>query len=105
MNIVAAFDTNAVVIGKKINGISVLEYEALPKTVKRLNIKMGIITVPKSVAQNVADTMAQSGIRAIWNFAPVHLRLPEEVAVKYEDLAASLAVLGKKLEDNLRKEE
>ena len=105
LNIVAAFDTNAVVIGKKINGISVLEYEALPKTVKRLNIKMGIITVPKSVAQNVADTMAQSGIRAIWNFAPVHLSLPEEVAVKYEDLAASLAVLGKKLEDNLRKEE
>ncbi len=105
LNIVAAFDTNAAVIGKKINGISVLEYEALPKTVKRLNIKMGIITVPKSVAQNVADTMAQSGIRAIWNFAPVHLSLPEEVAVKYEDLAASLAVLGKKLEDNLRKEE
>ncbi len=105
LNIVAAFDTNAAVIGKKINDISVLEYEALPKTVKRLNIKMGIITVPKSVAQNVADTMAQSGIRAIWNFAPVHLSLPEEVAVKYEDLAASLAVLGKKLEDNLRKEE
>lgn len=104
LNIVAAFDTNAAVIGKKINGISVLEYEALPKTVKRLNIKMGIITVPKSVAQNVADTMAQSGIRAIWNFAPVHLSLPEEVAVKYEDLAASLAVLGKKLEDTLRKE-
>ena len=105
LNIVAAFDTNAAVIGKKINDISVLEYEALPKTVKRLNIKMGIITVPKSVAQNVADTMAQSGIRAIWNFAPVHLSLPEEVAVKYEDLAASLAVLGKKLEDNLRKDE
>ena len=105
LNIVAAFDTNAAVIGKKINGISVLEYEALPKTVKRLNIKMGIITVPKSVAQSVADSMAQSGIRAIWNFAPVHLSLPEEVAVKYEDLAASLAVLGKKLEDNLRKEE
>ena len=104
LNIVAAFDTNAAVIGKKINGIAVLEYEALPKTVKRLNIKMGIITVPKSVAQNVADTMAQSGIRAIWNFAPVHLSMPEEVAVKYEDLAASLAVLGKKLEDTLRKE-
>ena len=104
LNIVAAFDTNAAVIGKRINGIAVLEYEALPKTVKRLNIKMGIITVPKSVAQNVADTMAQSGIRAIWNFAPVHLSMPEEVAVKYEDLAASLAVLGKKLEDTLRKE-
>ncbi len=104
LNIVAAFDTNSAVIGKKINGISVFAYDALPKTVKRLNIKMGIITVPKSVAQNVADNMAQSGIRAIWNFAPVHLSLPEEVAVKYEDLAASLALLGKKLEDTLRKE-
>ena len=95
LNIVAAFDSDKSVVGKKINGISVLSYSSLQNTVKRLNIKMGIITVPKDAAQSVANTMAESGIRAIWNFAPTHLALPKDIAVKYEDLAASLAVLSK----------
>ena len=72
---------------------------------RRLNVQVGIITVPKEAAQALADAMAQSGIRAVWNFAPTHLDLPEDIAVKYEDLAASLAVLSKKLEDRLRSEE
>ena len=101
LNIVAAFDTNPEIVGKQINGISVLSYESLPETVHTLNVKMGIITAPKAYAQQIADDMAQSGIRAIWNFAPVHLNLPDSIAVKYEDLAASLAVLSKKLEDAL----
>ena len=105
LNIVAAFDVNEDIVGKKINGVSVLAYSDLRKTVNRLNIKMGIITVPKDAAQAVADAMTDSGIRAIWNFAPTHLRLPDNVEIKNEDLASSLAVLGKKLEDNLRKEE
>ena len=99
LNIVAAFDINSAVIGKEINGIFVLGYESLPETVHKLNVKMGIITAPKAHAQQIADDMAKSGIRAIWNFAPVHLDLPDSIAVKYEDLAASLAVLSKKLED------
>ncbi len=102
LNIVAAFDVNAAAVGRKINGISVLDYSQFSATVRRLNIKMGIITVPKEAAQKVADDMADSGIRAIWSFAPTHLVLQEDIAVKYEDLAASLAVLSKKLEDKLK---
>lgn len=102
LNIVAAFDSNPAVVGKKINGISVLGCEHIASTVQKLNIKMGIVTVPKEAAQGVADTLTQSGIRALWSFAPVHLRVPDGVAVKYEDLAASLAVLSKKLEDQLK---
>ena len=105
LNIVAAFDTDARAVGKKINGIAVLAYDTMQNTVRRLDVQLGIITVPKEAAQSVANAMAQSGIRAIWNFAPTHLDLPEEIAVKYEDLAASLAVLSKKLEDRLRAEE
>ncbi|MCI8459097.1 MAG: redox-sensing transcriptional repressor Rex [Clostridia bacterium] len=105
LNIVAAFDVSPQTVGKKINGIAVLPFESLCSTVRRLNVQVGIITVPKEAAQAVADAMAQSGIRAVWNFAPTHLDLPEDIAVKYEDLAASLAVLSKKLEDRLRSEE
>lgn len=102
LNITAAFDTDPELVGTKSGGVSVLDYAQFASTVKRLNIKMGIITVPKAAAQKVADDMAASGIRAIWNFAPTHLNLPDGIAVKYEDLASSLAVLSKKLEDKLK---
>ena len=104
LNIVAAFDSDAEKVGNKVNGIPVFPFDTMGAKVARLNVKMGIITVPKTAAQKVADAMAASGIRAIWNFAPTHLSLPSEIAVKYEDLAASLAVLSKKLEDKLKEE-
>lgn len=105
LNIVAAFDNNPAVIGQKICGVPVLDVERMASTVRRLQIKMGIITVPKSAAQEIADRMAACGIRGIWNFAPTHLRLGDGIAVKNEDLAASLAVLSKRLRDVLDKSE
>lgn len=102
LNIVAAFDSDRSLVGKSVGGVKILGCEKLGSTVQKLNIKMGIITVPKSAAQSVAEEMEKCGIRAIWNFAPVHLNVSEDVAVKYEDLAASLAVLSKKLEDKLK---
>lgn len=104
LNIVAAFDVNPQLIGEKVNGVPVLSLDKLQHTVKSLNIKMGIITVPKAAAQSVAELMVASGIRGIWNFSPRQLHLPENIAVKNEDLAASLAVLSKRLLDVLRKE-
>ena len=68
-----------------------------------MNILIGIITVPKEQAQIVCDMMIEAGIRAIWNFAPAHLAIPEGIAVKNEDLAASLALLSKQLQDRLGK--
>jgi redox-sensing transcriptional repressor len=58
-----------------------------------LHIKVGIITVPVEWAQSVADTMVKSGVKAIWNFAPVTIYVPDEVVVRNEDLAAGLATL------------
>lgn len=69
------------------------------RTAVEKNVKMGIITVPKSAAQEVAEVMVAGGIRAIWNFAPAHLSLPDNIAVKNEDLAASLAVLSRQLKN------
>ena len=102
LNIVAAFDTSPEVIGSKINGITVFGMDKLGDIASRLNVKMGIITVPASAAQSIADMLVKAGILAIWSFAPTHLILPENIAVKYEDLAASLAVLSSKLKDAMR---
>lgn len=94
LNIVAAFDVNPRLIGSKINNIPVLGVNSMGALAQKLNVKMGIITVPKEHAQEIADLMVQSGIKAIWNFAPTHLSLPAEIVLKNEDLAASLAVLS-----------
>ncbi|MCI8613459.1 MAG: redox-sensing transcriptional repressor Rex [Clostridia bacterium] len=102
LNIVAAFDIREEIIGKKINNIMVFHVEKLNDIVRRLNVKMGIVTVPAAVAQSIVDYMVKSGICAIWNFAPMHLKVPENIAVKNEDLAASLAVLSRELKGAIK---
>jgi len=66
----------------------------LPDLIRRLGVRLGIITVPGEAAQEVADAMIAAGIRAIWNFTPVRLQVPKDVLVRNEDLAASLATLS-----------
>ena len=63
----------------------------------RTHVNIGIITVPASEAQGVADMLVAGGVRAIWNFAPTTLNLPAGILVKNENLAASLAALSAEL--------
>ena len=97
LNIVAAFDTSPKLIGKSFGGVQVFDAAETSRLVRRLNVLIGIIAVPKEAAQQVADELVEGGVRAIWNFAPTHLVLPQNVAVKNEDMAASLAILSKRL--------
>jgi redox-sensing transcriptional repressor len=102
LKIVAAFDTDPAKIGKRIHGKHVLALEKLPDLADRMHILIGIITVPASHAQVIAELMVQGGIRAIWNFAPIRLRLPGHINVHNEDLYCSLASLSQKLALELR---
>lgn len=104
LNIAAAFDCDPARIGKTIGGVRVYDVKELRHLVLRLNVRIGIIAVPKEAAQAVADELAAGGVRAIWNFAPVHLSLPENIAVKIEDMAASLAILSQRLAEILNNE-
>ncbi|MCM1306105.1 MAG: redox-sensing transcriptional repressor Rex [Bacteroides sp.] len=99
LNIVAAFDVNDGVINTEVNGKPVYHIDNLKNVVERFKIRLGIICVPSLSAQKVADGMVEAGIKAIWCFAPVHLNLPPEIAVKGEDLAASLALLSMQLKN------
>lgn len=101
LNISYAFDTDENVIGTEINGKAVYSADKLQSIVERFKIRLGIICVPSASAQTVADNMVKAGIKAIWCFAPVHLNLSPEIAVKSEDLAASLALLSMQLSKTL----
>ena len=104
LNIVAAFDNDPERIDTTLGGVKVFDSKDLVRLVRRLNVLIGIIAVPASAAQSVADELVEGGGRAIWNFAPVHLTLPANIAVKNEDMAASLAILSKRLAEILNSE-
>lgn len=97
MRIVAAFDNNPQVIDQKVHGKVVLDAAKMPELAKMMHVQIGILTVTASVAQGVADAMVQGGIRAIWNFTPTTLDVPEGVILQREELASSLAVLSHRL--------
>jgi redox-sensing transcriptional repressor rex 1 len=97
LNIVAAFDVDPSVIEERIAGKEVYALSELPQFVTKGKINIGIVTVPKEAAQGVVDLMVRSGIRAIWNFAPIPLKVPKGIIVKNEDLSASLALLAGEL--------
>ena len=103
VKIVAAFDTNPKLIGKKIQGVLVLPLNKLSDLAQRMHINIGILTVPGEAAQEVADLMVASGIQAIWNFAPVTLTVPEHILVQNEDMASSLVMLSKHLKKKMSK--
>lgn len=104
LSIVAAFDNDPAKVGSVVHGVRVLHLEKLQELAERMSVKVGIITVPASAAQGVADLMVAGGIRGLWSFAPATLEVPEHVIVEEERLSASLAVLSGKLRHRLRSE-
>jgi redox-sensing transcriptional repressor len=104
LNVVAGFDVDAKKVNKTVRGKEVLPLDKLPGLVKRMHVLIGILTVPAEAAQEVADKMVVAGIRAIWNYTPVSLRVPDTVIVEDVNLASSLAALSSRLAKVLREE-
>lgn len=94
LRIVALFDNDPAKIGKEIAGKRVFPMKRLADVVERLQVRMGIVTVPAEQAQAVVDQMVGAGITVVWNFAPTHLQVPSSVLLENEDLAARLATIS-----------
>lgn len=97
IKIVAAFDSNDEVIRFSKTSKDILPISTLSEYCKANNVKLGIITVGQGSAQQVCNMMEQSGIKAIWNFAPCNLEVSDGILVKNENLALSLAHLSNQL--------
>ena len=91
VKIVAGFDCNETVLTKGTKDI--LPIRDIEVYCREHDVKLGIITVGQGSAQGVCDKLVESGIKAIWNFAPVTLKVPNGVLLKQENLALSLAYL------------
>ena len=87
-----AFDNNPAKLSDE-----VLPLDSLPSYCSLHQVEIGIITTPPAAAQEVADLLVRSGVRAIWCFSAVRLNVPESVTVQYENMAPSLAHLHQKV--------
>lgn len=93
----ALFDRNEALIGRQINGITVHHIDRLSAYLKKNKVDIGAICTPRDSAQQIADILVANGVRAIWNFAPVSLNVPADVAINHVHLTDSLLVLSYKL--------
>lgn len=98
IEIVAAFDTNPNTSNSGVETKKILPLSKMADLVRRMQIKTALICVPASQAQDTTNRLVEAGIRAILNFAPVHLVVPEDIIVQNENLASELAMLTKKLQ-------
>jgi redox-sensing transcriptional repressor len=78
----------------------VLPIGHLADVIRIFGVEIGVLTVPVWAAQKVCDVMVEAGVRAIWNFAPIHLSAPKHVLVRNEDFAGSLTVISHFLRKN-----
>jgi len=84
-DIAAIFDHNPRKIGQKLGQFEILNSQLIPQYVRETGIKIAIIAVPASEAQNVAEKLIEAGIKAILNYAPITLSVPPEIKVQYMD--------------------
>ncbi|MFW5832238.1 MAG: redox-sensing transcriptional repressor Rex [Prolixibacteraceae bacterium] len=102
LKIIAAFDTDVQKVGNAVGGIHILDYNKLFSLSTRINVKIGILTTPNNVAQNVAEDLVSCGLKAIWNFTSANLNLREDIIVQDTSMSAYAAVLLRRLNDSER---
>ena len=99
------FDINPRLVGLEIRGIPIRDMDDLKEICVRECVKIGIVTVPAAVAQQVSDQLVESGVVGIFNFAPTDLRLPPGVALRNERLAVGIMSLSFKVKCILQENE
>ncbi|NDV46641.1 redox-sensing transcriptional repressor Rex [Paludibacter sp. 221] len=97
LEIVAGFDVKYELAGSSINRIPVHHLNRFPELRKQTGVDIGILTVPVEKAQSVCDMMIEGGIKAVWNFTPFRIRVPENVVVQNTSIYAHLAVMFNRL--------
>ena len=92
--IIGIFDVNPELEGKNVRGIEIRVADEIPRFLRENDIQIAALTLPKSQAEEMAALLVENGVKAIWNFAHLDLRLPEDVIVENVHLSESLMQLS-----------
>jgi redox-sensing transcriptional repressor len=102
--IIGVFDNDPRIIGKKMNGIEVLDIKKLEDFVSSNHVDIAMLTVPYEATRDIAERVARLGIRGLWNFSPMDLKLPYDIVIENVHLSDSLMVLGYRIKDQFDRE-
>ena len=105
IKVLAVFDNDGRKVGMKICDIDVLPITKFVDLVRRMHINIAILAVPPSAADETAQRIIESGVKAVWNFIPTTLKLPSEIIVENVNLFSSFAVLSHKLKNSFAPKE
>lgn len=100
--VLGLFDVNPRLVGLMIRGVEIYDIDTLSEFIQSHDIKIAALTLPKQMAPEMAKEMAELGIKAFWNFAPVDLNLPENIMVENVHLEESLMTLSYRIHSNQR---
>lgn len=100
LQIVAAFDVNPNLVGTTLCGIPIYHTDGFEQKMREYDVNIGVLTVPIEIAQAVTDKMVAGGIKAVWNFTPFRIRVPESIVVQNTSLYAHLALMFNRLNFN-----
>lgn len=100
LEIVAAFDVNPELVGKDLSGIPIFHSDEFEAKMNEYDVNIGVLTVPINIAQEITNKMVDGGIKAVWNFTPFRIRVPENIVVQNTSLYAHLAVMFNRLNFN-----
>lgn len=100
LQIVAAFDVNPNLVGTTLCGIPIYHTDEFEQKMLEYDVNIGVLTVPIEIAQAVTDKMVAGGIKAVWNFTPFRIRVPESIVVQNTSLYAHLTLMFNRLNFN-----
>jgi redox-sensing transcriptional repressor len=99
-SVVALLDKNKKIIGSEVNGLKIENVTRMKSIIKKNFVDIGVITVPASEAQGVAEKLIAAGVKGIWNFAPIKLNVTANVPIVNEDLSVGLSALSYHISQN-----
>lgn len=98
-HIIGIFDINPELVGEKINDMPVMHMDKIKDFVKKNRVDIAILTIPHDQTREVAERAARLGIKGLWNFSPMDLKLPYDTVIENVHLSDSLMVLGYRIKD------
>ncbi len=99
------FDISPDQIGQKIRNIEIMSLDRMPEFIRERDIDIAVIAIPKDAAREVAETIVDCGVKAIWNFSHLDLEVPEDVIVENVHLSESLMRLSYNLNSYMEQQE
>lgn len=98
LNIVAGFDIDPAIVGRNVGDIPIYDFAELAARQRATGVSIAIIAVPSANAQEVADTLVESNIKAIWNFTPYRIKVPRNIVLQNTSIYSDLAIMYNRME-------